>query len=183
MNANSTRATNGPDTGRLALALGGVVLLVSLFIDWFGIGRGFDEEALSAWTIFEIVDLLLALIALAAIATALLPLARNPNVPELPRSLATVLGPVALVLVATSLINKPPLAQDTDIEAGAWLALAGAAIMCAGALLAMNRVSLVIAPRDDHQSETRGGTAAAPERTQGERPLHDETATRQMPPR
>ncbi len=183
MNTTPTRTTNGPDSGRLAVALGGVLLFVSLFIDWFGIGRGFDEEALSAWTIFEIVDLLLALIALAAIASALLPLLANANLPELPRSLGTVLGPAALVLVATSLINKPPLTQDTDIEAGAWLALAGAAIMCAGALLAMNRVSLVIAPRDEGSPETRPGTAPASGSTEGERPIHDETATRQMPPR
>ena len=47
-------------------------------------------------------------------------------------------------------MNVPPAAQgfDSKLEVGAWLALAGAAIMCAGALLALNRISLVVTPRE-----------------------------------
>ncbi len=147
------------DGGRLVVALGAILLLVALFLDWYGSGRGgFGDEAISAWTAFEIVDLLLALLAIAAIVGALEPLARGTS--RVPESAGAVAGPAALVLVLVSIINKPPLLQvaDIDLEVGAWLALAGAAIMCAGALLALNRVSLVVTTR-----------AASP-RTPGHRP-------------
>ena len=58
-------------------------------------------------------------------------------------------------------MNVPPAAQgfDSSLEVGAWLALAGAAIMCAGALLALNRISLVVTPRERARRDTRTARA------------------------
>jgi hypothetical protein len=74
--------------------------------------------------------------------------------------------------VAVSLINVPPAAQgfDSNLEIGSWLGLAGAAIMCAGALLSFNRISLVVTPRD------RTGT---PRDRTGDTAVH-ETETRPL---
>jgi hypothetical protein len=149
------------DGGKVVIALGALLLLVSLFLNWYGFGHGPDGDGFSAWTTFELTDLILAVLAIAAIAAAVEPLVRAT--PRLPERTGTIAGPVALVLVAASLINEPPAAQgfDATIEIGAWLALAGAAIMCAGALLAFNRISLVVTPRDRtgdprvHETETR----------------------------
>lgn len=162
MEGNSARQSI--DGGRIVIALGALLLLVSLFLDWYGFGRGPDGEGFSAWTAFELVDLILAALALAAIAAALEPFIRAA--PRLPERTGAVVGPVALLLVSVSLINTPPAAQgfDSDIEIGAWLGLAGAAIMCAGALLALNRVSLVVTPRE--RSAGRPAAAEPPSETE-----------------
>jgi hypothetical protein len=165
---NAAKTDSGIDGGRVVVALGAILLLVSLFLDWYGFGRSPDGHGFSAWTAFELVDLILAVLAIAAIAAALEPHARSTS--RLPEATGAVAGPVALILVAVSLINLPPAAQgfDSEIEIGAWLGLAGAAIMCAGALLALNRVSLVVTPRE------RTRTPATPARPA------DETETRPL---
>jgi len=152
--------TGGVDGGRIVVALGAALLFASLFVDWYGFGNGGPHEGgFSAWTAFELVDVLLALLAVAAIAAALEPMVRGRS--HLPAGTASAAGPVALLLVVVSIVNVPPAAQglDSDLEVGAWLALAGAAIMCAGALLAFNRISLVVTPRerktDVHAAETK----------------------------
>jgi hypothetical protein len=151
----------GIDGGRIVVALGAALLFASLFVDWYGFGRGPDAEGFTAWTAFEIVDLLLAILAIATIAAVLeLHVTGSSRVPE---GIAAAAGPAALVLVVVSIVNVPPAVQgfDSDLEVGAWLALAGAAIMCAGALLAFNRISLVVTPRERtgetrvHETETR----------------------------
>lgn len=140
--------TGGIDGGKLVVALGALLLLLSLFLDWYGFGNGPNGDGFSAWTAFELADLILALLAIAAIAVAIEPVRRSE--PRLPEQLGAFAGPAALVLVVVSLINEPPAAQgfDSELELGAWLGLAGAAIMCAGALLAFNRISLVVTPRE-----------------------------------
>jgi hypothetical protein len=158
------RATDrGIDGGRVVVALGAALLFASLFVNWYGFGRGPDADGFSAWTAFEIVDLLLALLALAAIASALEPFARANS--RISPGVASAAGPAALLLVIISIVNVPPAAQgfDSDLEVGAWLALAGAAVMCAGALLAFNRISLVVAPRDRAPAQTSPPPARADE--------------------
>ena len=53
------------DAGAAVAAGGAVLLLISLFLDWYGD----DGHGYSAWTLFEVIDLLLAAIALIAIST------------------------------------------------------------------------------------------------------------------
>jgi len=180
----STTNRDGVDGGRIVIALGGVILLVSIFLDWYGAGRGPDSEGFTAWTAFELIDILLAVLAMAAIAAALEPMARRDT--HLPDRIGAVAGPVALLLVIVSIINHPPAAQgfEAELEVGAWLALAGAAIMCAGALLALNRVSLVVTPRGaapqtpSHQAPPPVDRSAPSEETRAA-----ETETRPLPPR
>ena len=51
-------------------------------------------------------------------------------------------GTVALVLVASQLLNHPPAAQHEGVMYGAWLALGAAALMFAGGIATLALVSL-----------------------------------------
>ena len=105
-----TAAEPGPrplDAGRLLIGLGALALLISLFLDWYG-----DEasgSAISAWTSFELVDLLLAALALAALYAVVEGIAAPDRAPRLPSPLLALAGPAALILVLASIIDEPPL--------------------------------------------------------------------------
>jgi hypothetical protein len=134
-----TRRTN-IDAGPILSIAGGLVLLVSLFLHWY-------EPGVSAWTVFEVIDLLLALSALVAIVSAvqlMRPLLLSPaRLPAAERMLVTA-GTVALVLVGSQLLNHPPAAQHEGVMYGAWLALGGAALMFAGGIATLALVSLKV---------------------------------------
>lgn len=128
-----------PNPGLMVLAAGALVLLVSLFLDWF-------DPGFSAWTIFETWDVVLAGLALLSLAVAAARLGwwRGP----LPDVGPLLLAVGALVVVALALVNHPPAAVGRDLDGGAWLALVGAALMVAGALLVEHRVSLSVSVAD-----------------------------------
>lgn len=127
------------DAGAGVAAVGAVLLLVSLFLDWYGT----DTEGFTAWTVFEVIDLLLAAIALLALSTFAVRSGVGRGLPEAPLLL---LGAAALVLTASQLIDQPPAvaAAEIDPQTGAWLALAGAALLLAGALMSVARVSFAV---------------------------------------
>jgi hypothetical protein len=149
------------DAGSLLIALGALALAVSLFLDWYGIG--FDQ-GVSAWTTFELVDLVLIVLALAAIVAIAERLFVRGRPPLLPTWVHVVCGPIALVIVCVQLIDEPPaVGAAATIEIGGWIAFAGAAVMTIGALLTRVRISLVVGARDrpasaapaDPDAETR----------------------------
>lgn len=123
------------DVGPLLLALGGLALVAALFLRWFG--------ALSAWDAFEITDLLLAALGVAAVVLALGLI--SPGGDYLDRRwLPWIVGAV-VVVVAVELIDPPPVAAGREPGTGAWLALAAAGLMLVGAVLSFGRVSLAVA--------------------------------------
>jgi hypothetical protein len=152
------------DAGPVLAALGGLLLLISLFLDWYE--NDISGEASSAWTVFEVLDLLLAGIALAALTVLAGLFARR--LPLAPRTLLP-LGVIAFLVVGSQLINPPPAAEeDAAVEPGAWLALAGSALLLAGAIMSFARVSLAVAPREDVPGATPpppGAAAAGPAAT------------------
>ena len=125
------------DAGSLVAGFGALLMFVSLFLKWFDPGG-------SAWTVFEIIDLLLAALSLTTLALsgARWGLIRRPTW-KLP---LWVPGATAFVLVVSQLINHPPAAQGSHIETGAWIALTGTALMLAGGLLGRARVVITIRP-------------------------------------
>jgi hypothetical protein len=129
--------------GHLLVVVGALALLVSLFLDWF-------EPGVTAWSVFELVDLLLAAIAVAALVGVVSAAAPGLGLPLLRSGTLLVLGLVAFILVAEALVNQPPAVAGRDPELGAWIALGGATLMTLGALLSVARVSLEItmAPRE-----------------------------------
>ena len=151
MTAGPQRTTR-LDAGVSVAAVGALVLLVSLFLDWFGDER----EAASAWTLFEVIDLALAAIALLALSTFL---SRNGFAPRLPQGPLVLLGAAALVLTASQLIDHPPAVafSEVDPQTGAWLALAGALLLIGGAFMSIARVSFSVEQREqppDPETET-----------------------------
>ena len=140
------------DAGAAVAAGGALLLFVSLFLDWYGE----DDEGFSAWTLFEVIDLLLAGIALITISTFLSQTRIEPRLPEAPLLL---LGGAALLLTASQLINEPPTLAggDLELQTGAWLALAGSLLLLAGAFMSVARVSFNIEQRErppDPETET-----------------------------
>jgi hypothetical protein len=129
------------NAGEILSALGATLLLVSLFVDWY-------EPGLSSWTVFELIDITLAAIAVGTLVSTVGDWLGRPVSVAGERTLA-FLAAGALIIVAASLIDPPPAALESTPEAGGWLALAGTIVMLAGALLRDVRLSIVIAPRED----------------------------------
>ena len=139
------------DMGPPIAILGALLLLVSLFLDWY-------EPGITAWTVFEVLDLLLAALALGCLigATARLGLAL-PGGHAL-RNRYAVLGVLALVLVLSQVVNHPPAAVGEDPETGLWLGLGGAGLLALGGLLSVTRISFAMDVED-----RRAPSAPAPD--------------------
>jgi hypothetical protein len=137
--------------GPLLAAIGAVLLIVSLFLDWY-------EGDLEAFTVYEFLDLMLVLMALVTIASLAGGLGLVRQAPSPALSLAVAVFTVLVVL--SQVLNDPPAVANSGAgkEVGIWLALGGAALMVAGSVLAFARVSLAFEKRADH-----GATPAAPE--------------------
>ena len=142
---NARRRETRIPVGPLVAAVGAVLLIVSLGLDWYSDLSGFNS--------FEMLDLLLVVLALVALAelVAALGLVRTPLRP----GTALVVGVVALVIVLSQLVNHPPAGYQDDVGTGLWLGLGGAALMLAGAILSTARIALAVEPR-------RAGAAPEP---------------------
>ena len=123
------------DIGPVVLGLGAILVLVALFLEWYG--------QLTAWDIFELADVLLAALAVAGLAAAVGLL--TPDADYLDRrAIPWVVGAV-FVLVLAELLNPPPSAGGQELAIGAWLAFGGAIVMAIGAILSLGRVSFAVA--------------------------------------
>jgi hypothetical protein len=134
------------EAGALLVAVGSVVLLISLFFDWYEPGR-------SAWEVFEVWDLVLAALALMALWAAV---ARVLSTRPVPQSRMVVPGVAALVIVVASLLNHPPAAIGAGPMVGIWLALGASMAMAIGAGMSVARVSVAIQLSDGAPTTRRG---------------------------
>jgi hypothetical protein len=121
------------EAGPLLVALGALLLLVSLFLTWF-------TGDISAWEAFEVWDIVLFVLALGSIAAGIGLTTQDVDLVDR-RFLPVAVGAVA-VIVASQIIDPPPAAAGQDPDTGAWLALGGALVMCVGAVLTFGRVHL-----------------------------------------
>ncbi len=126
------------DIGPFVLALGALVLLVSLFLTWFD-----GALVLNAWEAFEITDLLLAGLAIAAFVAALGLI--TPAVDYVDRRFVPWIVGAAFVLVADQLIRRPSASDNADLGTGAWMAFAAIVVMVLGAVLSLTKVSFAVA--------------------------------------
>ena len=123
------------EAGPLLVSAGAVLLLVSLFLNWF-------TGEITAWQGFEVWDIVLFVLAFGSIAAGLGVVAQEVEVIDrrfLPAAVAAV-----AVIVASQLIDPPPAATGQDPDTGAWLALGAALLMCAGAVLTFGRVRVAL---------------------------------------
>ncbi len=124
------------ETGPLLVILGAALLIVALFLPWY------RPDELGAWEVFEVWDLALAALGVASLLAAAGLL--TPDIASLDRRWLPATALAALVIVAVQIVDPPPAATGLDPETGAWLALAGAVVMGAGAVLTFSRVRLAV---------------------------------------
>lgn len=141
------------EAGMLLIGLGAILLLVSLFVEWY-------QPGVEAWDVFEVWDLVLAMLAIAALVAVAGRLGFGP-----PRPALWLIGPAvaALVIVLYALIDPPPVTAglpDGDPGTGLWLALAGAVLMAAGGLLSVARISVAITAAGSHGAGASPGAGA-----------------------
>ena len=109
-------------TGEIVAGAASVLLLVSLFLDWYSAGRG---PSVDAWAAFSVVDVLLALVALLGIALALSQVVgRGPALPVALGVITTTLALAATLLVLYRILNQPGPNDLIGVDFGAWIGLA-----------------------------------------------------------
>jgi hypothetical protein len=152
--------------GEWIAGLGGVALLVSLFLPWYewelcamlatDVRRGAPCPSASGWESLAAIDVLLAFVAAAGVLLPVVTAAqRVPALPIAVAALTTIAGLVGVLLVLLRIAAMPD--HFLEREWGIWLALAGALGVLTGALVAMRqehwpgaeeaRIEFVPAPR------------------------------------
>jgi hypothetical protein len=137
--------------GPLVGLAGALMLLLSLFLDWW--------DGATAFTAFEVLDLALAGLALAAIAALVQAVGVRLPAPAPDPALALPLAVAALAIVVSQLINDPPaiVASGRGPAAGLWIALGGGILMVAGGAISAARISLALDPEGRETSRRRRG--------------------------
>jgi hypothetical protein len=153
----TTAAARNVEAGMLLVALGAALLLISLFLAWF-------RPSIEAWDVFEVWDLVLAALAIAALVAVAGRMGYGA-----PRPNSWLLAPafVSLVVVVAALLDHPPAADGpgNDPTTGIWIALLGAVLMVAGTALSVARISVALnvgdAPGGAPRRFGRGGGPGA----------------------
>jgi hypothetical protein len=118
--------------------VGAVLLLISLWLNWF---KPIDGQDLTGWTSFEVLDLVLAALALLALAAAA---ERFGYATPAPARALPAIGSAGFIIVVSQLLNHPPVGQGRPTDVGIWLALGAAALIAGGGLLGRARISLEV---------------------------------------
>ena len=115
-------------------ALGGLLLVVSLFLPWYVSARGQDVSGFDA---LSVLDMLLVLLAMLALLVPISSLASDgPTKPVSVAVLGSAFGWIAILLVAFRIVDAP--VDGYEVRYGAWLALAGAVIAWVGSWLSLS---------------------------------------------
>jgi hypothetical protein len=111
----------------IALA-GGVLMIVALFLPWYGAGG----QTATGWQSLTVIDVVLLICALFGIAQWFFTVQQpTPAMPLAVAGLGAWTGLLAMLLVLIRLIDSP--ADGLGVEYGAWLALAAAVVLFTGA--------------------------------------------------
>ena len=98
------------EAGPVLVGLGALLLLVSVFLDWY-------DPNVTAWEAFEVLDLLMVVLSLAAIVAVVGTFAPSAAVIDR-RSLPLIVAALA-VIVASQILDPPP-GVSGDPTTGAW---------------------------------------------------------------
>jgi hypothetical protein len=125
--------------GEWVAAVGGVGLFASLFASWYGTSIPVGETAIdltagfSAWQSFDVLDIVLVLVAALAVALAVLQATqRSPTLPVGAGVLTVLAGAVAALLIAYRIVNQPGPNEFFEVREGAWLGLIAAVAIAVG---------------------------------------------------
>jgi hypothetical protein len=133
--------TRRVEAGPILVTVGALLLLASLFMDWY-------TGDITAWEAFEVWDVVLLVLAVGCIIAGI-----GMAVPDLDvvdrRWLPWAAGAVTLIALS-QILDPPPAAAGQDPDLGGIFALSGAAVMIAGGLLTFGRVGVAFTmePRD-----------------------------------
>jgi hypothetical protein len=132
--------------GEIVAGLGGIALIVAMFLDWFGIAPvglngttvttipGVKENGADAWQSLEFIDFCLLLTAIVAIKAAALRALGKRLAGPFPLSAAVcLLGAVAALLVLWRIFDPP---FDGSLKVGIFLGLAGTLAITYGGYMA-----------------------------------------------
>jgi hypothetical protein len=109
----------GGNNGPLIAAGGGLLLFISLFMDWF--------EGVSAGQIFDLTDIVLALLGLIALVIGgMIATGNTANLPAAPSAIVTTSGLIAFSMVATYVF------EGEEKKFGIFIALVGTIAMIVG---------------------------------------------------
>ena len=132
-----------PRLGDLFAGAAGLALLVLTFLPWFE-AEGVPGADANAWESFMVVDVVLLIAALFALATLLLAVSqRTPALAIATASLSSLVGLFATVVLALRLVSPPSVdvgdggSLPADRLPASYLALAACAAVTFGAWLAM----------------------------------------------
>ncbi len=118
--------------GEWIAGISGLVLLVALFLPWYGD----DAGSRTGWEALGALDVVLALVAVSALAIPIVTaFHRTPAVPLAHQVLTGLVGGLAHLLVLIRILIMPDWAVGR--EWGLWVALVAALGVAAGALAAM----------------------------------------------
>jgi hypothetical protein len=136
--------------GDLVAAVSGAILFLSLFLHWYSVSVHFagisQSKGFSGWTVLSFIDILLFLIAAAAIAVAVLRMANAiPRLAVSPGLVLLALGALATLLVLYRIIDIPggtsgfeSAAVDVGRSFGIFVALIAALGVAAGGWITWN---------------------------------------------
>jgi hypothetical protein len=152
--------------GEIIAGLAGVALIITMFLDWYGVG----DDGVSAWdSLTDFDGFLIAAAGVAGIVLALLAAAgRKLNLGDLPRGCVTAaLGAIAVALIVWRMFADPAAGGDLDLEFGIFLGLASAIGVTVGATMALREggfepLSTVAGGRTRSAPATTARAAAAP---------------------
>ena len=116
--------------GEWIAGAGGVALLAAMFLHWY---RAAGVVEVTAWEAFGVLDVVLALLALAPLGLVLTQATRrSPSVPVAFSVLAALAGALAALLILYRIVNQPGPNDIVDVQLGAWLALLAALVIAGG---------------------------------------------------
>ena len=161
--------------GELIYGIAGIVLLVDLWFDWYGVNvtagsgvlKGFTVGASAdAWHSFTFIDIILFLVALIAIGAAVMRATNNViALPWPPAVIVTVAGAAAVLLILFRIIDTPVDTNgvegiDVSRKIGIWLGLLAAAAVAYGGWRAMQESDVSFGDLGRGSAGAAGDTAA-----------------------
>jgi hypothetical protein len=140
--------------GDLIAGAGGLALIASLFLHWYGLAipEGFTalagvSLAATGWQAFGVLDVVLALLALVPLALVVLQATReSPSVPVAFSVLCVPAGLLATLLILYRIVNQPGENALVEVRAGAWVGLLAAVVVTAGGWRSLRDESIPHAP-------------------------------------
>jgi hypothetical protein len=132
--------------GEIVCGASGLVLLASMFLDWYTVSPrvafgALDRlfRSLDAWAAFSVVDVLIAIVALLGIALAISAVVgRGPALPIALAVITITLSLAGTLLLAYRILNQPGPNDLISVEVGAYVGLLASVGVFLGAWLSLS---------------------------------------------